>query len=77
MEQMLTTAAAAKFLDIDKPVTLVRWRYHRKGPPFVKIGRHIRYRLEDLTAFLMSSRIVPQEQPRRRGSAVGTRRGSR
>ena len=31
--------------------TLANWRLYAKGPKFVKIGRMIRYRVEDLEAF--------------------------
>ena len=33
------------------PRTLQRWRLSRKGPLFCRIGRAIRYRLEDITSF--------------------------
>ena len=33
------------------PRTLERWRWERKGPPYLKIGHHIVYRLEDIEAF--------------------------
>jgi Helix-turn-helix domain len=31
--------------------TLERWRWLRKGPPFLKIGGHVAYRLSDIEAF--------------------------
>jgi SAM-dependent methyltransferase len=31
--------------------TLERWRWLRKGPPFLKIGGHVAYRLSDVEAF--------------------------
>jgi hypothetical protein len=31
--------------------TLQNWRFHRKGPEFLKISRHVRYRLEDVEKF--------------------------
>ena len=31
--------------------TLERWRWLGQGPLFVKIGGHVRYRLEDILAY--------------------------
>ena len=33
------------------PRTLERWRWHGIGPPFIKIGGRVVYRLEDIEAF--------------------------
>lgn len=37
---------------------LRKWRLFREGPSYVKIGRLVRYRQEDLDAFLDSHRVV-------------------
>ena len=53
---LLTTEEAAEYLKL-KPNTLERWRSqypHRL--PFVKIGRTVKYRLEDLQAFISGNR---------------------
>lgn len=34
------------------PGTLAQWRFHGKGPRFVKIGRNVRYRASDVLAWL-------------------------
>jgi predicted DNA-binding transcriptional regulator AlpA len=34
------------------PGTLAQWRFHGKGPRFVKIGRNVRYRASDVNAWL-------------------------
>ena len=34
--------------------TWSQWRYRDKGPCYVKIGRHVRYRLEDVDTWLES-----------------------
>jgi len=31
-----------------------RWRLHRQGPKYLKIGSAVRYRLEDIAAWLAS-----------------------
>lgn len=54
--ELLTTEEAAAYLKL-KPNTLERWRVqypHRL--PFVKIGRTVKYRLEDLQAFISGNR---------------------
>jgi predicted site-specific integrase-resolvase len=33
------------------PRTLERWRWLGKGPPYLKIGGRVAYRLEDIEAF--------------------------
>ena len=33
------------------PRTLERWRTEGRGPQFVRIGRHVRYRLTDIIDF--------------------------
>lgn len=35
------------------PRTLERWRWLGDGPPFLKIGARVAYRLEDIEAFEM------------------------
>ena len=44
---------AAEFLGW-KPGTLDRRRWLGQGPKFYKVGRSIRYKLEDLEAFIVS-----------------------
>jgi excisionase family DNA binding protein len=34
------------------PKTLAQWRSDGTGPPFVKIGRHVRYRRADVDRWL-------------------------
>lgn len=31
--------------------TVRKWRHERTGPPAVKVGRHVRYRLADVEAW--------------------------
>jgi excisionase family DNA binding protein len=35
--------------------TLYTWRYHRKGPRAHRVGRHLRYRWENVGAWLASA----------------------
>jgi hypothetical protein len=49
--------AAARIISCS--VALLRkWRLFREGPNYVKVGRLVRYRQEDLAAFLDSHRVV-------------------
>jgi len=48
---LLTPTEAAKVLRVS-PATLPRWRWAGDGPDFVRIGRSIRYRREDLEKFV-------------------------
>lgn len=36
--------------------TLARWAYESKGPSFFRVGRHTRYRFEDVIAWLEKNR---------------------
>lgn len=48
---ILTPVEAAAWLR-SKTRTLERWRHEGKGPTFVRVGRHVGYRLEDLETWL-------------------------
>jgi excisionase family DNA binding protein len=50
--ERLNNREAADYLGL-KAATLNKWRCHGDGPPFIKVGRLIRYRRTDLDAFLM------------------------
>ncbi len=46
-EKLLTIGEVAAYLDV--PVeTLRKWRAQRQGPKAIKLGRHLRYRPEDV-----------------------------
>jgi len=48
---LLTTREAAAYLKI-QPATMEQFRWYGRGPRFVKIGRSVRYRQNDLDAYL-------------------------
>ena len=55
---LLTPEEAAKILKVE-PETLAVWRCTgRYSIPFVKIGRRIRYRVEDLERFIQANFIT-------------------
>ncbi len=48
---LLTTQEAGRYLGLATS-TLNKWRCHGDGPVFIKLGRAVRYRKEDLGDFL-------------------------
>ena len=54
---ILTTHEAASLLKISRK-TLERMRVEGTGPAFCKAGRSVRYRMQDLTAWLESHRFT-------------------
>jgi hypothetical protein len=51
-ERLLTPAEVAGLLGV--PVnSLKMWRYRRTGPPWLKLGRHIRYSRRDVEHWLV------------------------
>lgn len=49
---------AAEYLGMSVK-TLQAWRFYSKGPKYLKIGRAVRYQVEDLDQFLKASTINP------------------
>ena len=41
--------------------TLRNWRHLRRGPAYVKIGRSVRYQIDDLMEFIEKHRIDPEK----------------
>jgi len=57
-KHMLTEPEAAMFIGMSRPwLRLARMR--KMGPVYIKIGRAVRYRVQDLTAFLETKTIKP------------------
>ena len=52
--RLMTTIEAADYLTLSKP-TLERWRLTGEGPKFAKMGDAVRYRQEDLDAFIFEN----------------------
>ncbi len=67
MSTLMTEQEAGAILRVTVK-TLQGWRYRGGGPPFVKVGRCVRYRLEDLQAFvtaaIRTSTSDPGSKPR-------------
>ena len=56
---VMNDVKAAEALDLS-PTTLRKWRTTGRGPSYVKLGKNVRYRLEDLTAYLEKQRVARQ-----------------
>ncbi len=52
---VMTVGQAATYLGLAVS-TLNKWRCHGGGPVYIKMGRAVRYRTEDLELFLLNSR---------------------
>lgn len=51
MDSLMTTEEVAEYLRV--PVsTLHQWRYFGRGPKALKVGRHLRFRAEDVQSWL-------------------------
>jgi choline dehydrogenase-like flavoprotein len=57
-EALATSAEVAAFYRVPAK-TLDQWAYLGKGPRFSKIGRHRRYRWEDVRAFVDANEHDP------------------
>jgi predicted DNA-binding transcriptional regulator AlpA len=43
------------------PKTLQRWRTEKRGPSYIKLGKTVRYRIEDVCAYENSQRKLPRD----------------
>lgn len=57
LARYLTTAQAADFLNLSR-FTLEKWRSRAVGPPYIKLGARVRYRLGDLEAYVCGQLVV-------------------
>ena len=55
LEQLLTVQQAAQYLGLAVS-TLNKWRCLGEGPVFLKMGRAVRYKAEDLEAYLLQTK---------------------
>ncbi|NEJ05388.1 helix-turn-helix domain-containing protein [Rhizobium leguminosarum] len=59
--ELLTPAAAGKYLGGIPIDTLRWWRWRRTGPTFCRVGRRVMYRRADLEAFVKQGEVEMQE----------------
>lgn len=60
--ELLNTGDAADYLGVSRG-TLEHWRTESppKGPPFVRLGFQVRYRVADLHQWIENSVVTPSE----------------
>lgn len=56
MGDYLTSRELAKRLAVTEK-TIIRWRSSNIGPPFIRIGGTIRYKMEDVLEFEKQARV--------------------
>jgi hypothetical protein len=56
--ELVSDAEAAQILFV-LPHTLATWRSEKRGPAYVKLGRRVFYRRDDLNAFIAAQRREP------------------
>jgi excisionase family DNA binding protein len=54
LAQLMTPRQLSDYLGVPAG-TLANWRYQGHGPPYVKVGRHVRYRSDDVDLWLRSN----------------------
>lgn len=60
MADLLTEKEAARILGV-QPQSLAVWRLHGKNLPFVKIGRLVRYRRQDIEQWIAAQTVAVGE----------------
>ncbi len=63
-DTLLTTKEVADLTGLSRE-TLAQWRSQRRGIPYLKIGRSVRYAIADVQAYLEGCRVsvsVPKER---------------
>ncbi len=55
-EKLLTTKELSELLGIAK-YTLIKYRLQGKGPHFIKLGRVVRYRLQDIKDWIEENKV--------------------
>jgi len=58
-DELLTSEEVATYLKVSVK-TVVDWRYRGTGPKAVAVGRSVRYRKADLTAWLAENTVTPK-----------------
>jgi predicted DNA-binding transcriptional regulator AlpA len=64
-DRILTERELAEITSFS-PRTLQAWRQRQAGPPFIRVGRSIRYSLLDVIAWMKAQTCVPKAEGRRR-----------
>jgi excisionase family DNA binding protein len=58
MMELYSVKEACSYLKVSIH-TLNKWRSEKKGPPYIKMGRYVKYNRESLDRFLHNHEIDP------------------
>jgi excisionase family DNA binding protein len=72
LSRLLTVQELADLLQIPAK-TIYTWRYKRIGPPAVPMGKYLRFRVEDVAAWLEEHADVPGRGRAQERSQLGSR----
>jgi hypothetical protein len=61
MQQIVDETKVAEIMDVAVQ-TLRNWRFQRKGPPYIKFGRSVRYTLGDIEEYISRHQINPEKE---------------
>ena len=61
MMELYSVKEACSYLKVSIH-TLNKWRSEKKGPPYIKMGRYVKYNRESLDRFLKNHEIDPTSQ---------------
>jgi predicted site-specific integrase-resolvase len=62
MAQNWITEKTASEMSAFSIQTLRNWRHLGRGPAYSKVGRSVRYRLEDVQKYLKQGRVDPEKK---------------
>ena len=62
MSELLTPSEVADYLGVSE-ATLTDWRYRRRGPEFLRVGRLVRYRRDALFGWLDEVTVETRAPP--------------
>ncbi len=71
LADLMTPLHVSRYLGVP-PGSLANWRYLGRGPAFLRVGRHVRYRTADVTA-----RVEARLTDRAQRSGPDQERGAR
>ena len=58
-QSLLTSTQASAFLNLSNPKTLSAWRNRHQGPPYLRVGRLVRYKFENLVEWADARKVAP------------------
>ena len=58
-KELMDVNETAEFLRVAK-ITLDMWRSAKTGPPYVRVGRRVLYRLADLREWVAARQVTPE-----------------